>query len=121
VRRNGSGRILLSHLVDGDLIQYPDRPGRVAEIIQRANGEIWFSHFQIMNAAWGIRKVVGARTQGYYGKNNGTLLVENGSGSLWTGYGATLESWKLGSSNTYAEHGPRLVGGTGVVSLAPAR
>src|SRR4029077_8822489 len=30
----------LSHLVDGDLIQYPDRPGGVAEIIQRANGEI---------------------------------------------------------------------------------
>jgi hypothetical protein len=25
-----------SHLVDGDLIQYPDRPAGVAEIIQRA-------------------------------------------------------------------------------------
>lgn len=111
----------LSHLVDGDLIQYPDRPGGVAEIIQRANGEIWFSHFQITDTAWGICKVVGARTQCYYGKNNGIPLVEDGSGSLWTGYGATLTSWKLGSSNTYAEHGPRLVGATGVVSLAPAR
>ena len=30
----------LSHLVDGKLIQYPDRPGGVAEIIQRANGTI---------------------------------------------------------------------------------
>src|SRR4029077_4455432 len=61
----------LSHLVDGDLIQYPDRPGGVAEIIQRANGEIWFSHFQITDTAWGICKVVGAQTQCYYGKNNG--------------------------------------------------
>jgi signal transduction histidine kinase/ligand-binding sensor domain-containing protein len=111
----------LSHLVDGDLIQYPDRPGGVAEIIQRANGEIWFSHFQVTETAFGICKVVGARTQCYYGKNNGIPLVEDGSGSLWTGYGATLTSWKLGSSSTYAEHGLRLVGPTGVVSLALAR
>jgi signal transduction histidine kinase/ligand-binding sensor domain-containing protein len=110
----------LSHLVDGDLIQYPDRPGGVGEIMQRANGEIWFSHYQITEAAWEICKVLGARTQCYYGKNNGIPLVEDGSGSLWTGYGATLTRWKLGSSSTYAQHGLRLMR-AGVVSLAPAR
>ena len=110
----------LSHLVDGDLIQYPDRPGGVGEIMQSANGEIWFSHYQITEAAWEICKVLGARTQCYYGKNNGIPLVEDGSGSLWTGYGATLTRWKLGSSSTYAQHGLGLMR-AGVVSLAPAR
>jgi signal transduction histidine kinase/ligand-binding sensor domain-containing protein len=111
----------LSHLVDGDLIQYPDRPGGVTEIMQRANGEIWFSHYQLIETAWGICKVVGAQTQCYYGKNNGIPLVEDGSGSLWTGYGATLTRWQLGSPSTYAQHGLRLMGGAGVHSLALAR
>ena len=105
----------LSHLVDGDLIQYPDQPGVVGEIMQRANGEIWFSLGRLVDPSWGICKVVGAQTQCYYGKNNGAPLVEDGSGSLWTGYGATLTRWKLGSSSTYAQRGLRLVeaGGCG--------
>ena len=111
----------LSHLVDGDLIQYPDRPGGVGAIMQRADGEIWFSHFQLIESAWGICKVVGTGTQCYYGKNNGIPLLEDGSGSLWTGYGATLTRWNLGSSSTYAQHGLRLMGATGVASLALAR
>jgi signal transduction histidine kinase/ligand-binding sensor domain-containing protein len=111
----------LSHLVDGDLIQYPDQPGEVPEIIQRANGEIWFSLGRLVDASWGLCKVVGAQTQCYYGKNTGAPLVEDGSGSLWTGYGATLTRWKLGSSSTYAQHGLRLVEAAGVVSLALAR
>jgi signal transduction histidine kinase/ligand-binding sensor domain-containing protein len=111
----------LSHLVDGDLIQYPDRPGGVAAIMQRADGEIWFSHFQPIETAWGLCKVVGTQTQCYYGKNNGIPLLEDGAGSLWTGYGATLTRWKQGSSSTYAQHGLRLVGATGVASLALAR
>jgi signal transduction histidine kinase/ligand-binding sensor domain-containing protein len=110
----------LSHLVDGDLFQDPDRPGGVTDIIQRANGEIWFSHYQRIETAWGICKVVGAQTQCYYGKNNGIPLVEDGSGSLWTGYGATLTRWQLGSPSTYAQHGLRLRA-TGVHSLALAR
>jgi signal transduction histidine kinase/ligand-binding sensor domain-containing protein len=110
----------LSRLVDGDLIQDPDRPGGVTDIIQRANGEIWFSHYQRIETAWGICKVVGAQTQCYYGKNNGIPLVEDGSGSLWTGYGATLTRWQLGSPSTYAQHGLRLRA-TGVHSLALAR
>ena len=111
----------LSHLVDGNLIQYPDRTAGVQEIMQRANGEIWFSHFQIADAAWGMCKVVGAQTQCYYGKDNGPALVEDSSGSLWTGFGATLSRWKLGSSSSYAQDGLRLVGPTGVDSLALAR
>ena len=111
----------LSHLVDGDLIQYPDRPGGVTEIMQRANGEIWFSHYQLIETAWGICKVVGAQTKCYYGKNNGIPLVEDGSGSLWTGTGATLTRWQLGSPSTYAQHGLRLMGAAGVHSLALAR
>jgi signal transduction histidine kinase/ligand-binding sensor domain-containing protein len=114
----GSG---LSHWVDGNLIQYPDRPGEVLSIVQRADGEIWFSYFQIPEFAAGICKVVGAQTQCYYGKNNGARLVEDDSGSLWTGYGATLTRWKLGSSSTYAQHGLRLAEPTGVASLAVAR
>jgi len=111
----------LSHLVDGNLIQYPGPPGGVQEIMQRANGEIWFSYFQIVEAAWGICKVVGAQTQCYYGKDNGRALVEDSSGSLWTGYGATLSRWKLGSSSSYAQDGLRLAGLAGVDSLALAR
>jgi signal transduction histidine kinase/streptogramin lyase len=114
----GSG---LSHWVDGNLIQYPDRPGEVLSIVQRADGEIWFSYFQITESASGICKVVGAQTQCYYGKNNGARLVEDDSGSLWTGYGATLTRWKLGSSSTYAQHGLKLAEPTGVASLAVAR
>jgi streptogramin lyase len=100
----------LSHLVDGKVIQYHDRPGGVAEIMQRADGEIWFSHFQLSETAWGICKVVGTQTQCHNGKNNGIPLVDDGSGSLWTGYGATLTRWKPGSSSTYAQHGLRLGG-----------
>jgi signal transduction histidine kinase/ligand-binding sensor domain-containing protein len=111
----------LSHLVDGDLIRYPDRPGGVTGIIQCANGEIWFSHYQRIETAWGICKVVGAQTRCYYGKNNGVPLVEDGSGSLWTGTGATLTRWQLGSPSTYAQHGLRLMGAAGVHSLALAR
>ena len=111
----------LSHLVDGDLIQYPDQPGVVGEIMQRANGEIWFSLGRPVDPSWGICKVVGAQTQCYYGKNTSAPLVEDGSGSLWTGYGATLTRWKLGSSSTYAQRGLRLVEATGVGSLALAR
>jgi signal transduction histidine kinase/streptogramin lyase len=111
----------LSHWVDGNLIQYPDRPGEVLSIVQRADGEIWFSYFQITESASGICKVVGAQTQCYYGKNNGARLVEDDSGSLWTGYGATLTRWKLGSSSTYAQHGLKLAEPTGVASLAVAR
>jgi ligand-binding sensor domain-containing protein len=90
-------------------------------IVQRADGEIWFSHLESIENAWGICKVVGAQTQCYYGKNNGPRLVEDDSGSLWTGFGAMLTRWKLGSSSTYAQHGLRLVGETGVVSLAVSR
>ena len=111
----------LSHLVDGNLIQYPDRPSEVLSIVQGADGEIWFSYLQITENAWGICKVVGAQTQCYYGKNNGARLVEDDSGSLWTGYGATLTRWKLGSSSTYAQHGLKLAEPTGVASLAVAR
>jgi hypothetical protein len=39
----------------------------------------------VEEAPWGICKVVGARTQCYFGKTNGILLVEDGLGSLWTG------------------------------------
>jgi signal transduction histidine kinase/ligand-binding sensor domain-containing protein len=111
----------LSHLVDGDLIEYPDQPGVVQEIMQRANGEIGFSLGRLVDASWGICKVVGTQTQCYYGKDNGPALVEDSSGSLWTGYGATLSRWKLGSSSTYAQDGLRLVGLAGVDSLALAR
>ncbi|HEY2470468.1 MAG TPA: two-component regulator propeller domain-containing protein [Terracidiphilus sp.] len=111
----------LSHLVDGKLIQYPERPGGVASIVQRADGDIWFSHIQPIETAWGMCKVTGAQTQCYYGKNNGVPLVEDGSGFLWTGYGATLKRWKAGLSTTYAEHGLRLVGATGIAYLALAR
>ncbi len=89
--------------------------------MQRANGEIWFSLGRPVDASWGICKVVGAQTQCYYGKNTSAPLVEDGSGSLWTGYGATLTRWKLDSSSTYAQRGLRLVEATGVGSLALAR
>ena len=103
----------LSHLVDGNLIQYPDQTGEVHEIMQRANGEIWFSHSPLIETAWGICKVVGAQTQCYYGKDNGPALVEDSSGSLLTAYGATLSRWKLDSSSTYVQDGLRLVGPAG--------
>jgi hypothetical protein len=108
--------------VHGDLIQYPVRPGRVGAIAERADGEIWFSLYQAAGeASWGICKVVGTRTQCYFGKTNGSPLVEDGFGSLWTGSGATITRWKPGSSSTYVPHGLRLIPATGVVDLAPAR
>jgi signal transduction histidine kinase/ligand-binding sensor domain-containing protein len=112
----------LSRLVHGDLIQYPVRLGRVGAIAERADGEIWFSLFQeVGEASWGICKVVGTRTQCYFGKTNGSPLVEDGFGSLWTGSGATITRWKPGSSSTYVPHGLRLIPAAGVVDLAPAR
>jgi ligand-binding sensor domain-containing protein len=111
----------LSRLVHGDLIQYPDRPGRVERIVERADGEIWFTLYQTVDASWGICKVVGGRTQCYYGKTNGSPLVEDGLGYLWTGSGATITRWKPGSSSTYAPHGLRLIPEAGVADLAPAR
>jgi ligand-binding sensor domain-containing protein len=111
----------LSHLVDGVLTQYPDNPGGATVIVQRANGEIWFSLYRAVDASWEICKVVGARTQCYYGKTNGQPLAEDGLGSLWTGYGATITRWEQGSSSTYAPQGLRLPPTSGVGDLAPAR
>jgi signal transduction histidine kinase/ligand-binding sensor domain-containing protein len=111
----------LSHFVDGVLIQYPDRPGGAIVIVERADGEIWFSHYDTVDASWGICKVVGARTQCYYGKNNGQPLAEDGLGSLWTGHGATITRWEGEVSSTYAPHGLRLPPTSGVADLAPAR
>jgi signal transduction histidine kinase/ligand-binding sensor domain-containing protein len=109
----------LSRLVHGDLIQYPDRPG-VDRIVERADGEIWFSRYQRVDGSWEICKVVGARTQ-CFGKINGPLMAEDGLGSLWTGYGATITRWEQGSSRTYTAHGLRLPATAGVAFLAPAR
>jgi signal transduction histidine kinase len=89
--------------------------------VERADGEIWFSLLDEATALWGICKVVGARTQCYYGKTNGYPLAEDGMGSLWTGNEATITRWKPGSSSTYVPHGLRLDRATGVGSLAPAR
>jgi ligand-binding sensor domain-containing protein len=110
----------LSRLVHGELIQYSDRPGGVYRIVERADGEIWFPLYQLADASTEICKVVGARTQ-CFGKTHGPLMAEDGLGSLWTGYGATITRWERGSSSTYAPHGLRLPQTAGVINLAPAR
>jgi signal transduction histidine kinase/ligand-binding sensor domain-containing protein len=112
----------LSRFVHGELIQYPDWPGAVEAIVERDDGEIWFSVYHVTDeASWGICKVVGARTQCYFGKTNGSPLTEDGLGSLWTGSGATITRWRPDSPSTYTPHGLSLIPATGVVVLAPAR
>jgi hypothetical protein len=81
----------LMHWADHKLIKYPDSVGRVTAIIQRSNGEIWFTRFRQEDQKGGaLCRVVGLQTQ-CYGQEHGVVLIGGGplmedpSGFLWSG------------------------------------
>jgi ligand-binding sensor domain-containing protein len=102
----------LSHLVDGDLIQYPDQPGVVGEIMQRTNGEIWFSLGRLVDASWESQSHR-TQTQCYYG---GTMVPW--SRMAWISLTGTSSLPLEPGLSSYAQQ-MRLVGATGItISLS---
>jgi signal transduction histidine kinase/ligand-binding sensor domain-containing protein len=95
---------------DHKLFQYPDSPGRIDAIIERLNGEVWFSRSQPDGVA--LCRVVSLQTQ-CYGKEDGVALqggaslMEDISGSLWVGDTASLMRWRPGSTAIFRLKGLR--------------
>jgi signal transduction histidine kinase/ligand-binding sensor domain-containing protein len=100
----------LVHWVDHKLVQYPGSLGRIDAIIERLNGEVWFSRFRPDGVA--ICRVVGLETQ-CYGQEDGIALrggasfIEDTAGSLWIGDTTSLMRWRPGSTSILRLTGQR--------------
>ena len=103
----------LLHWSDRKLFRYPGQPGRIDAIIERLNGEIWFSRYQYDGSdEVAICRVVSLQTQ-CYGKKDGVALrggaaiMEDASGSLWGGDTTSLMQWRPGSTSIIRRKGLR--------------
>jgi signal transduction histidine kinase/ligand-binding sensor domain-containing protein len=100
----------LVHWVDHKLVQYPGSLGRIDVIIERLNGEVWFSRFRPDGVE--ICRVVGLETQ-CNGKKDGVALqggasfMEDTSGSLWIGDTTSVMRWRPGSTSVLPLRGLR--------------
>ncbi|WP_263358902.1 ligand-binding sensor domain-containing protein [Acidicapsa ligni] len=117
----------LVHLVGHKLVQYPDSMGRIDAVIERLNGEVWFSRHLLQdpdNVAF--CKVVGLKTQCYDRKDGvplqgGATLMEDASGSLWIGDTVSLTQWRPGSVSTLRLRGLQENPSQGVMAIATLR
>jgi len=103
----------LMHWVDRKLFQYPDSQLPVINIIERLNGEVWFSRSQPYGSEGKtFCRVVFLQTQ-CYGAGDGVALygggpiTEDSSGSLWTGDATSLLRWRPGSVSILRPKGLR--------------
>lgn len=116
----------LSRWKDQRFITYTDAPGLVRAILERSNGEIWFTRSQpfTVTAEKGLCQVVGEQARCY---GNGDVsfvsphaLAEDSSGALWIGASEGLYRW---TPDSWTYYGPTELKGRrspGVTSiLAP--
>lgn len=115
----------LAHWDNRKLITFPTTDGQVDSIIERPNGEIWFSRVQRSHRNGGVCKVLGERTK-CYGKpdglplDTGNALAEDTSGNLWFGDSSTVVRWSGRSLRAFS---PQALEGNlsdGVTGIAAA-
>jgi signal transduction histidine kinase/ligand-binding sensor domain-containing protein len=115
----------LSRWFNHELTNYPDYLGRVITILERRNGQVWFSRFQPFQEAGGLCQVIDSRTK-CYGKAEGFPIssaigtVEDNSGGLWSGDQSSVVHWRDGSSEIYKPRGLKANQSEGVMALAAA-
>src|SRR5271168_2910954 len=111
---------------DQEWTTYSEAPGVVRAILERSNGEIWFTRDETFEPRAGICRVIGKQTQ-CYGKHDAfpfaspSSLAEDPSGNLWIGTPQGVVCWKPGSSIPYFPIGLKDNHGDGVTSIIPAK
>ncbi|UWZ85241.1 sensor histidine kinase [Occallatibacter riparius] len=115
----------LAHWNKPELITFPKVDGHVNSMIERQNGEIWFSRVQRFDQSGGICKVLGERIK-CYRKPDGipldtaNALAEDTSGNLWFGDSSIVVRWNGSSLRAFSP--PALKGNLsdGVTAIAGA-
>jgi Signal transduction histidine kinase len=97
----------LAHWNNQKLVILPDALGTISSIIERSNGEIWFSLVQVFRQTGAVCQVIGDRTK-CYGKSEGipvagaSVLTEDRSGNLWFGDSTTVVRWNGSSFRAFS-------------------
>lgn len=111
----------LLHWADHKLFRYPGSLGRIDAIIERLNGDVWFSGVHPDGGV--LCRVMGLQTQCYGQKDGvalrgGASLMEDASGSLWMGDTDSLMRWRPGSTSILRLRGLREDAAQGVMAIA---
>jgi ligand-binding sensor domain-containing protein len=111
----------LTRWVNQELTSYPDPRGEVLAILERSNGEIWFTSLQALNASGSVCQVVSVKTRCYEKEDalrfaDIKSFAEDASGNFWIGTTESLVRWKPGKSTVYAPRGLR-----GMVPGSPSK
>jgi len=115
----------LAHWDNRELVTPPAADGHISSIIERQNGEIWFSRIQRFHRTGGVCEVLGERIK-CYGKPDGLpfdaaiALAEDRSGNLWFGDPSTVVRWNGSSVRAFS---PKALEGNlsdGVTGIAAA-
>jgi signal transduction histidine kinase len=115
----------LSHWNNRKLVTFADPVGHVNSIIEKSNGEIWFSLIQHSQPLAAVCQVIGERTK-CYGQSEGlpistaNSLAEDASGNLWFGNESTVVRWNGSSSRTFSPQALKGNQADGVVGIAAA-
>ena len=115
----------LAHWNNRELVTPPAADGHVNSIIERQNGEIWFSRVQRFQQNGAVCKVLGERIK-CYGKHDGlpldtgNALAEDTSGNLWFGDPSTVVRWNGSSVRTFSPQGLEGNRSDGVTGIAAA-
>ncbi len=117
-----SGLAQFSH---GQLSITTNSQGRVTSIIERANGETWFSRIQHFQQAGPVCRVSGDRAQ-CFGQPEGIpltsagVLAEDRSGNLWFGDQSTAVRWNGKWARSFAPAALRGNQSDGLQGVVPA-
>lgn len=115
----------LAHWNNRELVIFAEPHGQVNSIVERSDGEIWFSFVQQYPHTAAVCQVIGERTK-CYGKSEGlpvstaAALAEDASGNLWFGNERTVVRWNGGSSRTFSPQALKGNHADGVVAIAGA-
>jgi len=115
----------LAHWNNRELVIFAEPHGHVNSIIEKSNGEIWFSVTQQGHYTAAVCQVIGERTK-CYGTSEGlpvrgaTALAEDASGNLWFGDESTVVRWNGSSSRTFSPQALKGNHADGVVAIAGA-
>jgi signal transduction histidine kinase/ligand-binding sensor domain-containing protein len=118
----------LSHMVGGNLINFPDTVGYVESILQDASGNVWFTRakFSHDDNGGGLCEVQGLHTRCFGAKDGmpfryAGALAQDATGFFWIGSDVGLVRWKPGSNAvSYSPPGLKAAQGQqGVEVLVP--
>ena len=109
----------------GQLTLSKDSQGRITSIIERKNGEIWFSRIQHFQRYGPVCRVLGDRAE-CFGQQEGIpltsagVLAEDRSGNLWFGDQSTAVRWNGDSARSFSPAALRGNQSDGLAGIASA-